>query len=229
MIVYVSAHEQYGICIANDQEVKFELLDARDDFKVSVSQQVPDFDDHYPTVGLRSGGWRPPADAAKNTGPARRAEAGNPCESPRRPESLSSARLSWFVCRAGCYPTGISLEKVHTICVIISLFTEMSALLAQRAAGFGQQIAPVALLPEEFPRWPPWSSPSKRSALGSAMALCFGLESACLRTAPWQHCPQIGEAQSAIARDFEDPIPVAPRKSALCFQVEHHLRTAVWW
>jgi hypothetical protein len=32
---------------------------------------------------------------------------------------------------------------------------------------------PVALLREAFARWPPWSSPSKRSVLWSAMALGF--------------------------------------------------------
>jgi hypothetical protein len=50
----------------------------------------------------------------------------------------------------------------------------MPALLARSAAEFGLQTAPVALLREAFARWPPWSSPSKRSALELAMALGFG-------------------------------------------------------
>jgi hypothetical protein len=53
------------------------------------------------------------------------------------------------------------------------IFTGISALLARSAAEFGLQTAPVALLREAFARWPPWSSPSKRSALGSATALGF--------------------------------------------------------
>jgi hypothetical protein len=89
---------------------------------------------------------------------------------PRR----TGARLSWVGWRAGRYRTVISPKKVHPICVIASFFAGIPALLARSAAGFGLQTAPIALLREAFARWPPWSSPSKRSALRSATARDFG-------------------------------------------------------
>jgi hypothetical protein len=76
--------------------------------------------------------------------------------------------------RAGRYPTVISTEKVRPICVVASFFVGILALLARSVAGFGLQTAPVALLREALARWPPWDPPSKRPALGSAMALGFG-------------------------------------------------------
>jgi hypothetical protein len=53
-------------------------------------------------------------------------------------------------------------------------FAGIPALFARSAAWFGLQTTPVALLREAFARWPPWSPPSKRSVVGSAMALGFG-------------------------------------------------------
>jgi hypothetical protein len=147
-------------------------------------------------------------------GPPRRARAANPCESLRRPAALSSARLSSVGWRAVLCQRRFRLKSPPDLCGHFTVH-------GNARAGFGLQTAPVALLRGAFARWPPWSSPPKRSALRSAMALGFGRPAAlacprspaCFRAGerPPAHC-----AMAAIARDYGDRIAgAAPEVGAL--------------
>jgi hypothetical protein len=84
---------------------------------------------------------------------------------------LGLAGLAWhFLPRSGLaggegFSNGDFARKARSVCGVTSLFIGMRALLPESAVGFGLQRAPVALLCEAFARWPPSSSPSKRSAL----------------------------------------------------------------
>jgi hypothetical protein len=56
-----------------------------------------------------------------------------------------------------------------------------------------------------------WFWASGRSRFAHGLLLASGLESAGLRIAPWQRCPKIGSAQSAVSHgcDFGDRIALA--------------------
>jgi hypothetical protein len=94
-----------------------------------------------------------------------------------RPEALSNARLSWVGWGQGVLQQRFRLKSPPDLCGHLILQWNARAPRAERCQVWAAD-RPGGASPSAFARCPPWSSPSKRSALGAVMALGLGRSAA---------------------------------------------------